>query len=73
MCDMDLPVKLHMDADEEFCSATLVQGQGDDYRVIAFQGRPLTITESKRSRIERLMIATNWALKKMGRYTQYVP
>lgn len=39
---------------------------------MAFLGRPLLATEKACGRIEKLLIATLWALKKMGRYTQYV-
>ena len=51
----------------------MTQGVKESYRVIGFAGRPLTPTESTASRIERLLITANWAMKKLGRYTQYVP
>lgn len=36
-------------------------------------GRPLTPTEVSSKRMERLMITATWGLKKLGRYTNYVP
>lgn len=66
---MGKPVKVHVDADDTDCSAVLTQGEGEEYRVIAFQGRPLTPTESRAGRMEKLLITANWAMRKMGRYT----
>ena len=36
-------------------------------------GRPFTPTEISAKRMERLMITAAWSLKKLGRYTHYVP
>ena len=51
------PIKIHVDADENDCSAVLVQGEStNNYRVVQMLGRELTATEAKCSLIEKLLL-----------------
>ena len=43
--NMQMKGRVHVDANNNDCSAILVQGTGDGYRIIAMGGRSLTPTE----------------------------
>ena len=73
MVDPGLPLKVHVDVSETDLSAVLTQGQGETYRVVGFGGRALAIQEAACSRVERLLLAALWAVKRWARYTQFTP
>ena len=66
---MTKAASLHIDVDNTDLSGILVQGKGDDYKVVSMVGRELLITEQRCSVIERLAIAAAWCVKKLHRYT----
>ena len=45
LVDFAHPVYLHIDGDEDACSAVLVQHKWGDFQIVAMVGRDLTITE----------------------------
>ena len=72
--DAKKPMKSHVDADENDCSAVLVQGEtANDYRVVQMLGQELTATESKCSLIEKLLLYTAWVVKRLAQYTISAP
>ena len=72
--DAKKPIKIHVDADENDCSAVLVQGEtANDYRVVQMLGRELTATEAKCSLIEKLLLCAAWAVKRLAQYTTSAP
>lgn len=62
-----------MDVNDTHCSGVMTQGEGKSFKVIAFMGRWLLPTEQKCCRMEKLLIASLWVLKRLGRYTHYLP
>ena len=46
------PVYLHIDRDEDACSAILVQHKWGDFQTVAMVGRDLTVTEKQCSQLE---------------------
>ena len=50
--DFAHPVYLHIDGDEDACSAILVQHKWGDFQIVAMIGRDLSVTEQRCSRIE---------------------
>lgn len=50
---MTLPGRLHVDADDTNGSAVLVQGSGENYRVVELMGRELMATEAGTSLLIR--------------------
>ena len=73
LVDPKEPLQLHVDVDDQDLSAVLTQGAGEGYRVVGFGGRALAIQEASCSRIERLLLAALWAVKRWARYTQFAP
>lgn len=73
LVDMTLPARVHVDADATDCSIVLVQGEGDSYRVAAMLGRELTVTERAAPVLERLLLAAAWGVRKLSRYTLWLP
>ena len=71
--DPALPLRVHVDVSDTDLSAVLTQGEGEAYRVVGFGGRALAIQEAACSRIERLLLAALWAIKRWARYTQFAP
>ena len=72
--DAKKPIKIHVNADENDCSAVLVQGESStDYRVVQMLGRELTATEAKCSLIEKLLLCAAWAVKRLAQYTISAP
>ena len=62
--DAKKPIKIHIDADEDDCSAVLVQGEtANDYRVVQMLGQELTATEAKCCLIKKLLLCVAWAVK----------
>ena len=62
--DAKKPIKIYVDADENDCSALLVQGENaDDYRIVQMLGPELTATKAKCSLIEKLLLCAVWAVK----------
>ena len=62
-----------MDCDDHDCSAVMVQGEGEEYRVVAMGGRELQATEQAASLLERLLLTAMWAIKRWARFTLYLP
>ena len=54
-------------------SGVAVQGFGSSYRVVAMIGRELTVTEAARPDLERWLLAACWCVRRLSRYTMYVP
>ena len=62
-----------MDADDEYCCAVLVQGTGEDQRVITLMTRELAIMESMLPKVERYLVVAHWGMKRFSRYTLFLP
>ena len=72
--DAKKPIKIHVDADENDCSAVLVQGESaTNYRVVQMWGQELSTTEEKCSLIEKLLLCAAWAVKRLAQYTTSAP
>ena len=54
-------------------SGVAVQGSGSNYRVVAMIGRELTVTEAARPDLKRWLLAACWCVRRLSRYTMYVP
>ena len=67
MVDTTREACVHVDVDDHNLGATLVQGEGKQVKIIAMAGRTFTSTECKCPRMERLLIAATWALKRWGK------
>ena len=66
-------VKIHVDADSSDCSAVVVQGDLDSYRVVSMLGRALTVTEASCGYLERLLICAIGALQRICAAVVNVP
>ena len=71
--DYTVAGRLHVDCDERDCSAILVQGVGEAYRVVSMIGRELQALEQAASLLERLLLTATWAIKRLARITLYLP
>ena len=72
--DAKKPIKIHVDADENDCSAVLLQGENaNNYQVVQMLGRELTATKAKCSLIEKLLLYAAWAVKRLAQYTTSAP
>lgn len=69
LCDVTKPAKLYVDDDGVHYGALLEQ----DGTAVAMIGRPMLITEAKQEGLNRLLVGVVWALKKLGRYCNYLP
>ena len=70
--DLEQPAYLHVDEDTEYLAVTLVQGSGGDRKVCAMATRAMTPTEKSCPRMERLLIAAAWGVKRFQRCCFYV-
>ena len=52
LVDFAHSVYLHIDGDDDACSAVLVQHKWGDFQIIAMIGRDLTVTEKRCSQLE---------------------
>lgn len=62
-----------MDCDTQDCSAVLVQGQGEGYRVVSMVGRELTPTERQGSLFERLLLTAAWGIRRLACFMLGLP
>ena len=56
LTDFSKPGRLHVDSDEQVCSAILVQGTGNSYHVIVMIGHEIQATETSASLFEWLLL-----------------
>ncbi len=73
LVDPQLPVLVHVDCDEEVLSVVLTQTGKEGLRLIGIGGRKLLVRESRAPRLEQLLTAATWGIKRWGRYTYYAP
>ena len=73
LIDVKLPACLHVSTTDEEGAVVLTQGEGERYRVVAILGRGLLATERSRSPVERLLGVAAWGVRRLSRYTMYVP
>lgn len=67
------PAYLHVDCDDQYLTATLVQEGEEGKQVCAMATRAMTITEKQRPRLERLLLAASWGVHRLQRCCYYVP
>ena len=73
LVDTNKPIKLYVDENEGYIDAIMTQGEEDSMIICDFAHRELTPTERSIPRIERLMCATLWVIKRLSRYTYNAP
>ena len=77
LVDMSKGVRIHVGLQSTEHGAdvacVMTQGEGDMYSVVAMYGRELTATERGRIELEQWLVAACWAVKRMARYTMYLP
>ena len=73
LVDTTRAMTIYVDEDGEFMTGIMTQGTNEDLTVNYMVSRELTITEKKLARMERLLIAANWIINKLSKYTYYAP
>ena len=68
---MGKPIEVHVEEDGAHCSCTLTQGAGKDKCIIAMASREWQKQETSASRMERLLLASLWGIKRYARYTLF--
>ena len=54
-------------------SGVAVQGSDSSYQVVAMVGREMLVTEAARPDLEQWLLAACWCVRKLARYTMYIP
>ena len=54
-------------------SGVTVQGSNSSYQVVAMVGREMLVMEAARPDLERWLLVACWCVRKLVRYTTYVP